>query len=144
MKTFTATPSTIKRDWFVVDASGKTLGRLASKLAYRLRGKHKPEFTQHMDTGDYLVVVNAEAVHVTGNKMTDKQYYRHTGFPGGLRTMTLEKMLARKPEEVLRKAVKGMLPRGPLGRAMLLKLKVFAGPEHTHSAQQPRSLDLEL
>ena len=142
MKTFSATPETIKRDWYVVDASGKTLGRLATEIARRLRGKHKPEYTPHMDTGDYIVVVNAEKVHATGNKMKDKIYYHHTGFPGGLKSISLEKLLQEAPERVIETAVKGMLPRGPLGRDMYRKLKVYAGPEHAHAAQQPQPLDI--
>lgn len=142
MKTFSATPETIKRDWYVVDANGKTLGRLATEIARRLRGKHKPEYTPHMDTGDYIVVVNAEKVHATGNKMKDKIYYHHTGFPGGLKSISLEKLLQEAPERVIETAVKGMLPRGPLGRDMYRKLKVYAGPEHAHAAQQPQPLDI--
>ncbi len=142
MKTFTATPETIKRDWYVVDASDKTLGRLATEIARRLRGKHKPEYTPHMDTGDYIVVVNAEKVAVTGNKMKDKIYYHHTGFPGGLKSISLEKLLQEAPERVIETAVKGMLPKGPLGREMYRKLKVYAGPEHAHAAQQPQSLEI--
>ena len=142
MKTFSATPETIKRDWFVVDASDKTLGRLATEIARRLRGKHKPEYTPHMDTGDYIVVVNAEKVHASGNKMKDKIYYHHTGFPGGLKSISLEKLLVEAPERVIETAVKGMLPRGPLGREMYRKLKVYAGPEHAHAAQQPQPLDI--
>lgn len=142
MKTFSATPETIKRDWYVVDASGKTLGRLSTEIARRLRGKHKPEYTPHMDTGDYIVVVNAEKVHATGNKMKDKIYYHHTGFPGGLKSISLEKLLDEAPERVIETAVKGMLPKGPLGREMYRKLKVYAGPEHAHAAQQPQPLDI--
>jgi len=142
VKTFSATPETIKRDWYVVDASGKTLGRLSTEIARRLRGKHKPEYTPHMDTGDYIVVVNAEKIHATGNKMKDKIYYHHTGFPGGLKSISLEKLLQEAPERVIESAVKGMLPRGPLGREMYRKLKVYAGPEHAHAAQQPQPLDI--
>ena len=142
VKTFTATPETIKRDWYVVDASDKTLGRLATEIARRLRGKHKPEYTPHMDTGDYIVVVNAEKVAVTGNKMKDKIYYHHTGFPGGIKSISLEKLLQEAPERVIETAVKGMLPKGPLGREMYRKLKVYAGPEHSHAAQQPQTLDI--
>ncbi|WOG26371.1 MULTISPECIES: 50S ribosomal protein L13 [unclassified Endozoicomonas] len=142
MKTFSAKPETVKRDWFVVDAEGKTLGRLATEIATRLRGKHKPEYTPHVDTGDYIVVVNAEKVHVTGRKASDKMYYRHTGFPGGLRSASFEKLIAHKPEMVIEKAVKGMLPKGPLGRDMYRKLKVYAGTEHPHAAQQPQKLDI--
>lgn len=142
MKTFSAKPETVKRDWFVVDADGKTLGRLASEIAKRLRGKHKPEYTPHVDTGDYIVVVNAEKIHVSGNKLTDKMYYRHTGYIGNLKTTSLRDMLAKRPEQVIEMAVKGMLPKNPLGRAMYRKLKVFAGPEHKHEAQQPQALEI--
>ncbi|MEZ9560516.1 50S ribosomal protein L13, partial [Vibrio splendidus] len=135
-------PETVKRDWYVVDAEGKTLGRLASEIASRLRGKHKAEYTPHVDTGDYIIVVNAEKVAVTGNKAKGKVYYRHSEFPGGLKTITFEKLIAKKPEMVLELAVKGMLPRGPLGRAMYRKLKVYAGTEHNHVAQQPQVLDI--
>ena len=142
MKTFVAKPETVKRDWYVVDAEGKTLGRLASEIASRLRGKHKAEYTPHVDTGDYIIVVNAEKVAVTGNKAQDKMYYSHTGFPGGIKSISFEKLIAKKPEMVIQKAVKGMLPRGPLGRAMFRKLKVYAGAEHNHNAQQPKQLDI--
>lgn len=142
MKTFTAKPETVKRDWYVVDATGKTLGRLASELALRLRGKHKAEYTPHVDTGDYIIVLNADKVAVTGNKRTDKVYYRHTGYVGGLKEATFEEMIARHPERVIEIAVKGMLPKGPLGRAMYRKLKVYAGNEHNHAAQQPQVLDI--
>ncbi|WP_410013371.1 50S ribosomal protein L13 [Sodalis sp. C49] len=142
MKTFTAKPETVKRDWYVVDASGKTLGRLATELASRLRGKHKPEFTPHVDTGDYIIVLNAEKVAVTGKKRTDKIYYHHTGFIGGIKETTFEEMIARHPERVIEIAVKGMLPKGPLGRAMYRKLKVYKGTEHNHAAQQPQVLDI--
>jgi len=142
VKTFSATPETIKRDWFVVDASDKTLGRLATEIARRLRGKHKPEYTPHMDVGDYIVVVNAEKIHASGNKMRDKIYYHHTGFPGGLKSISLGKLLQEAPERVIESAVKGMLPKGPLGREMYRKLKVYAGPEHAHAAQQPQPLDI--
>ena len=142
MKTFTAKPETVKRDWYVVDATGKTLGRLASELALRLRGKHKAEYTPHVDTGDYIIVLNADKVAVTGNKRTDKMYYRHTGYVGGLKEATFEEMIARHPERVIEIAVKGMLPKGPLGRAMYRKLKVYAGNEHNHAAQQPQVLDI--
>jgi len=142
MKTFVAKPESVERDWYVVDATDKTLGRLATEIALRLRGKHKPEFTPHVDTGDYIVVVNAEKVTVTGNKAKDKKYYAHSGYPGGLKESTFEKLIVKNPEMVLEKAVKGMLPKGPLGRAMFRKMKVFAGPEHTHAAQQPQSLDI--
>lgn len=142
MKTFVAKPETVKRDWYIVDAEGKTLGRLASEIASRLRGKHKAEYTPHVDTGDYIIVVNAEKVAVTGNKAKDKMYYRHSEFPGGLKSFSFEKLIERKPEMVLELAVKGMLPRGPLGRAMYRKLKVYAGAEHNHAAQQPKVLDI--
>ncbi|MFT5164269.1 MAG: large subunit ribosomal protein L13 [Alteromonadaceae bacterium] len=142
MKTFVAKPESVQRDWFVVDADGKTLGRIATEIASRLRGKHKPEFTPHVDTGDYIVVINAEKVTVTGNKAKGKIYYSHTGFPGGIKDISFEKLIEKKPEMVLEKAVKGMLPRGPLGREMFRKLKVYAGPEHNHSAQQPQVLDI--
>ena len=142
MKTFTAKPETVKRDWYVVDATGKTLGRLASELALRLRGKHKAEYTPHVDTGDYIIVLNAEKVAVTGNKREDKIYYHHTGFIGGIKQATFEEMIARRPERVIEIAVKGMLPKGPLGRAMFRKLKVYAGNEHNHAAQQPQVLDI--
>ncbi|GLQ33234.1 50S ribosomal protein L13 [Litoribrevibacter euphylliae] len=142
MKTFSAKPETVKRDWYVVDAQGKTLGRLATEVASRLRGKHKPEYTPHVDTGDYIVIVNAEKVAVTGNKAADKMYYRHTGYPGGMRSANFNEMIERKPEMVIEKAVKGMLPKNPLGRAMFSKLKVYAGAEHPHAAQQPQELDI--
>ncbi len=142
MKTFSAKPAEVKRDWFLVDASGKTLGRLASELARRLRGKHKPEFTPHVDTGDYIVVVNAEKIRATGNKMADKMYYRHTGYIGNMKSASLSEMLEQSPERVLQIAVKGMLPKNSLGRAMGAKLKVFAGPDHPHQAQQPQVLDI--
>ena len=142
MKTFTATPSTIKREWCVVDATDKTLGRLASELASRLRGKHKPEFTPNMDTGDHMVVINAEKIKVTGKKLEDKMYHHHTGYIGNLKSINLGKLLEQHPERVLQKAVKGMLPRNPLGRAMFRKLHVYAGPEHPHEAQQPTQLEL--
>jgi large subunit ribosomal protein L13 len=142
MKTFTATPATIKREWCVVDATDKTLGRLATELAHRLRGKHKPEFTPNMDTGDHMVVINAEKIKVTGNKLKDKMYHRYTGYIGNLKSISLEKQLEQHPERVIQSAVKGMLPRNPLGRAMFRKLHVYAGPEHPHTAQQPKALDL--
>lgn len=142
MKTFVAKPESVQRDWFVVDADGKTLGRIATEIASRLRGKHKAEYTPHVDTGDYIVVINADKVTVTGNKAKNKMYYSHTGFPGGIKEINFEKLLAKKPEMVLEKAVKGMLPRGPLGREMFRKLKVYAGPEHKHAAQQPQVLDI--
>ena len=142
MKTVSTKPADVKREWFVVDAEGKTLGRLATEIARRLRGKHKPEYTPHVDTGDYIVVVNVEKVRVTGNKAQDKQYYRHTGYPGGLRSMSFEKMIDHAPERTLQSAVKGMLPKGPLGRAMFAKLKVYAGNTHPHAAQQPQELNI--
>ena len=142
MKTFTAKPESVTRDWYVVDASGKTLGRIATEIAARLRGKHKPEYTPHVDTGDYIIVVNAEKVAVTGAKAQNKMYYSHTGFPGGIKEISFEKLIAKKPEMVLELAVKGMLPKGPLGRAMFRKLKVYAGAEHQHAAQQPQVLDI--
>jgi large subunit ribosomal protein L13 len=142
MKTFSAKPETVKRDWYVVDAAGKTLGRLATEVARRLRGKHKPEYTPHVDTGDYIVVINAEKVAVTGNKATDKMYHSHTGFPGGIKSISFDKLIQKKPEMVIEKAVKGMLPKNPLGRAMYRKLKVYAGSEHKHTAQQPQVLDI--
>ena len=142
MKTFVAKPETVKRDWYVVDAEGKTLGRIATEIARRLRGKHKAEYTPHVDTGDYIIVINAEKVAVTGNKAKDKMYHAHTGFPGGLKSTTFDKLQAAKPEMIIEKAVKGMLPRGPLGRAMYRKLKVYSGTEHNHAAQQPQVLDI--
>ncbi len=142
MKTYSAKAEEVARDWFVVDASEKTLGRLASEIAHRLRGKHKAEYTPHVDTGDYIVVVNAEKVRVTGAKSTDKMYHHHTGYPGGLKSISFEKQIIKAPERVIQSAVKGMLPRNPLGRAMFRKLKVYAGSEHPHTAQQPRELNL--
>ncbi len=142
MKTVSANAQTVKRDWYIVDATDKTLGRLASELAHRLRGKHKPVYTPHCDTGDYLVVVNAEKVAVTGNKLQDKQYHRFTGYIGNLKTMSLRDLLATHPERVIEIAVKGMLPKNPLGRAMARKLKVYAGTEHPHTAQQPQALNI--
>lgn len=142
MKTFTATPSDIKRDWYVVDATGKTLGRLATEIARRLRGKHKPEYTPHMDTGDYIVVINAREIRVTGNKARDKIYYKHSGYPGGIKSINFEKLREKKPELIIENAVKGMLPKGPLGRSMFRKLKVYPGAQHLHAAQQPKSLEI--
>ena len=142
MKTFVAKPETVKRDWYVVDANGKTLGRLATELARRLRGKHKAEYTPHVDTGDYIIVLNADKVAVTGKKRSDKIYYRHSGYVGGMKSATFEEMIAKHPERVIEIAVKGMLPKGPLGRAMFRKLKVYAGAEHNHAAQQPQVLDI--
>ena len=141
MKTFSAKPHEVKRDWYVIDATDKVLGRVASEVARRLRGKHKPEFTPHVDTGDYLVVINAEKIAVTGNKLEDKNYHRFTGHVGNLKTTSLKDMLARHPERVIEIGVKGMLPKTPLGRAMFKKLKVYAGAEHPHTAQQPQKLD---
>ncbi len=142
MKTFVAKPIEVKRDWYVVDAEGKTLGRLAAEIASRLRGKHKPIYTPHVDCGDYIIVINAEKIGVTGAKRTDKMYYRVTGYVGNMKSASFEKMIERSPERVLEIAVKGMLPKGPLGRDMYRKLKVFAGSSHPHAAQQPIALDL--
>lgn len=141
MKTYVAKPTDRQRDWYVVDAEGKTLGRLASEIATALRGKRKPDYTPHIDTGDFVIVVNAEKVHVTGNKREDKIYWRHSGFPGGIKSRSLNEMLDRQPEEVIRKAVKGMLPRNRLSRRQLTKLKVYAGPDHPHQAQQPKPME---
>jgi len=143
MKTYTAKPGEIERHWYVVDADGQTLGRLATRIADMLRGKGKPEYTPHVDTGDFVVVVNAEKIQVTGNKLDQKMYHRHSGYPGGLRSRSLREQLERRPTEVLRKAVKGMLPRNRLGRAQIGKLKIYAGPEHPHEAQSPEPLKLE-
>jgi len=140
MKTYTAKPETVKRDWLIVVAEGQTLGRLASAVALRLRGKHKPEYTPHVDTGDNIIIINADKVVVTGAKATDKMYYRHTGYPGGIREINFDDLQARKPGRVVELAVKGMLPKNPLGRAMFTKLKVYAGTEHPHAAQQPKEL----
>lgn len=142
MKTYNATPQTVQQDWFVVDAEGATLGRLAAAIAHRLRGKHKPEYTPHVDTGDFIVVVNAEKIQVTGNKAKDKMYHHHTGYPGGLKSISFEKLIDKAPERVIQSAVKGMLPKNPLGRAMFKKLKVYAGSEHPHAAQQPKELKI--
>ncbi len=142
MRTFTAKPESVKRDWFVVDADGKTLGRLATEIARRLRGKHKAEYTPHVDTGDYIIVVNAEKIAVTGKKETAKTYWRHSEYPGGIRSITLDKLREKAPERIIQNAVKGMLPANPLGRAMFKKLRVFVGPEHTHEAQQPKELNI--
>jgi len=142
MKTFSARPETVKRDWYVVDAADKTLGRLASEVARRLRGKHKPEFTPHVDTGDYIVVVNADKVRVTGRKLADKYYYRHTGYIGNMKSVSLEKLLQSHPERAIEFAVKGMLPKNSLGRAMYRKLKVYRGTDHPHTAQQPQALEI--
>ncbi|MGK0499515.1 MAG: large subunit ribosomal protein L13 [Oceanicoccus sp.] len=142
MKTFSAKADSVKRDWFLVDADGKTLGRLATEIAHRLRGKHKAEYTPHVDTGDYIVVVNAEKLVVTGNKAKDKMYYHHTGYVGNLKSISFEKLIEKAPERVLEKAVKGMMPHNPLGRTMLKKLKVYAGGEHPHTAQLPQPLNI--
>ncbi|HKX57700.1 MAG TPA: 50S ribosomal protein L13 [Xanthomonadales bacterium] len=142
MKTFTATPQTIERDWCLVDATNQTLGRLATVVASRLRGKHKPTYTPHMDTGDNIIIVNAEKIKVTGNKLADKFYHHHTGYVGNLKSINLGKQLQQHPERVLESAIKGMLPKNPLGRAMFKKLHVYAGPEHPHSAQQPQPLEI--
>lgn len=142
MKTYSAKPETVTRDWFVIDASGKTLGRLATEIARRLRGKHKAVFTPHVDTGDYIVVVNAEKIHISGRKSSDKLYHHHTGYIGNLKTINFKDLRQKAPEQIIATAVKGMLPRNPLGSAMLKKLKVYAGPEHRHQAQQPIPLEL--
>ena len=142
MKTYSAKPGEVVQDWYLVDAAGQTLGRLASEVAHRLRGKHKAEYTPHVDTGDYIVVINAEKVRVTGSKRSDKMYHRHTGYPGGIRSLSFDKLIERAPERVIQGAVKGMLPRNPLGRAMFRKLKVYAGDSHPHAAQQPQPLQL--
>jgi len=144
MKTISAKADDVKRDWFLVDADGKTLGRLATEIARRLRGKHKAIYTPHVDTGDYIVVINAEKVRVSGNKAKDKMYYRHSGYMGGLKTTNFSDMIERSPERVIEIAVKGMLPRNPLGREMYRKLKVYAGPQHQHAAQQPQPLELNV
>jgi large subunit ribosomal protein L13 len=143
MKTYVAKPTERERNWLVVDATGQTLGRLATQLADALRGKRKPEYTPHIDTGDFVVVVNAEKISVTGNKLAEKRYYRHSGYPGGLKSRTLEEMLARRPEEVIRLAVKGMMPRNRLSRKQITKLKIYAGPEHPHVAQKPQQMEIE-
>ncbi|MCG3169082.1 MAG: 50S ribosomal protein L13 [Pseudomonadales bacterium] len=142
MKTYSAKPGSVEQSWYVVDASGKTLGRMASEIASRLRGKHKPEFTPHTDTGDYIVVVNAAKVRVTGDKARSKIYHHHTGYPGGLKSISFEKLIEKAPEQAIETAVRGMLPKNPLGRAMARKLKVYAGSEHPHAAQQPKALEL--
>jgi large subunit ribosomal protein L13 len=142
MTTVSAKPAEVRREWYVVDAAEKTLGRLSTEIARRLRGKHKPEYTPHVDTGDYIVVINAEKIRVTGNKMKDKMYHHHTGYVGNLKSISLEKLLDKAPEQVIETAVKGMLPKGPLGRAMYRKLKVYAGGEHKHEAQQPKALEI--
>jgi len=143
MKTYSAKPGEITREWYLVDADGQTLGRLATRIADMLRGKNKPEYTPHVDTGDFVVVVNAEKIHVTGNKLDQKRYYRHSGYPGGLRSRTLREQLDRRPTEVLRIAVKGMLPKNRLARQQITKLKIYVGPEHPHEAQAPKPLKLE-
>ena len=143
MKTWNAKPGAVERHWYVVDAEGQTLGRLATQIADTLRGKRKPEYTPHIDTGDFVVVINAEKVHVSGNKRQDKRYYRHSGYPGGLRSRSFEEMLARRPEEIIRLAVKGMMPRNRLARRQITKLKIYAGPEHPHAAQQPQPHEIE-
>jgi large subunit ribosomal protein L13 len=143
MKTFSAKAQTVERQWFIIDAQNMVLGRLASEIAKRLRGKHKPEYTPHVDTGDNIVVVNAEKVHVTGRKKTSKMYHHHSGYPGGIKSIRFDKMLQKAPERIIEIAVKGMLPKGPLGRAMFRKLKVYAGAEHKHTAQQPIPLTLK-
>jgi large subunit ribosomal protein L13 len=143
MKTYSAKPGEITREWYLVDAEGKTLGRLATQIADTLRGKRKPQFTPHVDTGDFVIVVNAEKIQVTGNKLDQKRYYRHSGYPGGLRSRTLRQQLDRRPTEVLRIAVKGMLPKNRLARQQITKLKIYAGPEHPHEAQNPRELELD-
>lgn len=142
MKTFSAKPAEVKRDWYVIDAEGKTLGRLATEVAHRLRGKHKPIYTPHVDTGDYIIIINAEKIHTTGDKLNQKMYHRHTGYIGNLKSETLKERLERHPERAIEAAVKGMLPKNPLGRAMFKKMKVFVGSEHTHAAQQPKVLEI--
>ena len=142
MKTYSAKPHEVQRNWYVVDATDKTLGRLASRIALYLRGKNKPEYTPHVDTGDYIIVINADKVRVTGNKFTDKQYYHHSGYPGGIKDTTFDKLQQKHPARIIELAVKGMLPKNPLGRQMYRKLKVYAGAEHDHQAQQPQPLDL--
>ena len=142
MKTVSAKKESVSREWYVVDATDKTLGRLSTAIANRLRGKHKPEYTPHVDTGDYIVVVNAEKVRVTGNKTTDKIYHHHTGYPGGIKSITFDKLIDKAPEQVIEKAVKGMMPKNKLSRSMLSKLKIYAGSAHPHSAQQPMPLEI--
>ena len=142
MKTFSAKPETVERDWYIIDAENKTLGRLSTEIARRLRGKHKPEYTPHVDTGDYIVVINAEKVYVSGNKRTDKMYRHHTGYIGNLKSISFDKLIEKAPERVIETAVNGMLPKNPLGRAMYKKMKVYAGSEHPHTAQQPKTLEL--
>ncbi|MFV8782255.1 50S ribosomal protein L13 [Microbulbifer bruguierae] len=142
MKTYSAKPEAVTRDWYIVDAADKTLGRISAEIAHRLRGKHKPEYTPHVDTGDYIVVINAEKVRVTGNKAKAKIYHSHSGYPGGLKSISFEKLIDKAPERTIQSAVKGMLPKGPLGRAMFKKLKVYKGSEHPHAAQQPIELSI--
>lgn len=142
MKTFSAKPETVKRDWYVIDATDKVLGRVATEIARRLRGKHKPEYTPHVDTGDYIIVINADKIAVTGQKEWDKMYYHHTGYPGGIKSVSLDKQRNKHPERIIESAVRGMLPKNPLGRAMFRKLKVYRGAEHNHAAQQPKALEL--
>ncbi|MBK8187112.1 MAG: 50S ribosomal protein L13 [Cellvibrio sp.] len=142
MKTYVAKPEAVVHDWYIVDAANKTLGRLSAEIASRLRGKHKPEFTPHVDTGDYIVVINAAKVRVTGRKATDKMYYHHTNHPGGIKSISFDKLIQKAPERTIETAVKGMLPKGPLGYAMIKKLKVYGGSEHPHTAQQPKVLDI--
>jgi large subunit ribosomal protein L13 len=142
MKTYVANSEDRQRDWLIVDADGKTLGRLATQLADALRGKRKPAYTPHVDTGDFVIVINAKKIHVTGNKRADKRYYRHSGYPGGLRSRTFEEMMTRRPEEIIRLAVKGMMPRNRLARKQLTKLKVYAGPDHPHAAQKPQQMEV--
>ena len=142
MKTFSANANNVKRDWFLVDADGKTLGRLATEVASRLRGKHKPEFTPHADAGDYIVIVNAEKIRVTGNKFEDKMYHHHTGYVGNLKSVSFKDLQNKKPKAIIQNAVKGMLPKGPIGRQMFKKMKVFTGPNHPHTAQQPQPLEI--
>lgn len=142
MRTFSAKPETVKRDWYVIDATDKVLGRVATEIARRLRGKHKAEYTPHVDTGDYIIVINADKIAVTGNKETDKMYYHHTGYPGGIKSVSLNKQRQKAPERILEAAVRGMLPKNPLGRAMFRKLKVYRGAEHNHAAQQPKVLEI--
>jgi large subunit ribosomal protein L13 len=142
MKTYSAKPAEVQHNWYVVDATNKPLGRLSTEIAHRLRGKHKPQYTPHIDTGDYIVVINAEKVRVTGNKLTDKIYYHHTGYIGNLKSISFEKLRQKAPERIIERAVKGMLPKNPLGRAMFRKLKVYAGNTHRHAAQQPKMFDI--
>lgn len=142
MKTFSAKKESVTRSWYLVDATDKTLGRLSTEIANRLRGKHKPEYTPHVDTGDYIVVVNAEKIRVTGNKTTDKVYHHHTGYPGGIKSITFDKLVEKAPEQIIEKAVKGMMPKNKLSSAMMSKLKIYAGSDHPHSAQQPQPLEI--